>query len=73
MNTFTYVSNEHYKVYIDPLSELYLLGASIDYLKQDYTEGIYESKFFFLQDKKDVTACGCVVFIITNLLQTNNI
>lgn len=63
LDTFTYVNNGHYKVYIDPLSELYLLGTCVNYLNQDYSKGIYESKFVFLQDKMDVIACGCGLFL----------
>ena len=61
LDTFTYVNNGHYKVYIDHLSELYLLGTCIN---QDYSKGIYESKFVFLQDKMDVIACGCGLYFM---------
>ena len=31
------------EVYIDPLSELYLIGTTIDYQYEDYQKGIYET------------------------------
>ena len=40
------VNNEN-KVYIDPISEMYLIGTTIDYINEDYSKGIYESKFNF--------------------------
>lgn len=47
------------KLYIDPISEMYLLGTTIDYIKEDYSKGIYESKFNFEIDKKVMASCGC--------------
>jgi len=49
------------KLYIDPLSEMYLLGTTIDYVKEDYQKGIYESKFNFVINKELMTSCGCGV------------
>lgn len=46
-------------VYIDPLSEMYLLGTNIDYKLEDIENGIYESKFVFNPDKNLATTCGC--------------
>lgn len=46
-------------VYIDPLSEMYLLGTNIDYKLEDIENGIYESKFVFNPDKNFATTCGC--------------
>ena len=48
-------------VYIDPISELYLMGTTIDYLEEDYSNGIYESKFVYLPDKNIASSCGCGV------------
>lgn len=48
-------------LYIDPLSEMYLLGTTIDYVKEDYQKGIYESKFNFVINKELMTSCGCGV------------
>ncbi len=36
------------QVYIDPTSEIYLIGTKIDYVREDYQKGIYESKFQFI-------------------------
>jgi len=47
------------KVAIDPLSELYLLGTEIDYIKEDYENGIYESGFKFTPDNDIANSCGC--------------
>tara|TARA_B100001758_G_scaffold183855_1_gene160555 strand:+ start:6274 stop:6639 length:366 start_codon:yes stop_codon:yes gene_type:complete len=55
------VSNGIHKVYIDPLSELYLIGTTIDYQIEDFSKGIYESKFVYEVDKKTTATCGCGV------------
>ena len=46
-------------VYIEPLSEMYLLGTTIDYIKEDYTKGQFENKFVFNVDKERASSCGC--------------
>ena len=38
---------------------MYLLGTTIDYINEDYKNGIYESKFKFDIDKDLMTTCGC--------------
>jgi len=53
------ISNDDITVYIDPLSELYLLGTTIDYINQDYKKNIFESKFIFDIDKELASTCGC--------------
>ena len=55
----TILSNNENKLYIDPLSEMYLLGTKIDYIKEDINQGIFESKFNFEIDKNKMTSCGC--------------
>ena len=55
----TVLDNDKIKLYIDPLSEMYLLGTTIDYINEDYKNGIYESKFKFDIDKDLMTTCGC--------------
>jgi iron-sulfur cluster insertion protein len=57
--TANFISNDDITVYIDPLSELYLLGTTIDYINQDYIKNIFESKFIFNIDKELASACGC--------------
>lgn len=46
--------NKNNTVYVEPLSEMYLIGTTID-----YTQDIFESKFVFLPDKDKVSTCGC--------------
>jgi iron-sulfur cluster assembly accessory protein len=55
----TILQNNNSSVYIDPLSEMYLLGTTIDYVKEDFTKKIYESKFIYNADKNLMTTCGC--------------
>jgi len=47
------------KLYIDPMSEMILLGTTIDYIEEDYSKGQFESKFNFIIDKELMTSCGC--------------
>jgi len=47
------VKNNH-RVLIDPLSELLLIGTTIDFEKT-----IYESKFKFFPNKEIARTCGC--------------
>jgi iron-sulfur cluster assembly accessory protein len=55
----TILQNNESSVYIDPLSEMYLLGTTIDYVKEDFSQKIYESKFIYDADKNIMTKCGC--------------
>jgi iron-sulfur cluster assembly accessory protein len=56
---YTVLNNKDTKIYVDPLSELYLLGTTIDYIQEDYSKGHYESKFDFKINKELMTSCGC--------------
>ena len=47
------------KLYIDPLSEMFLLGTTIDYMYEDYTKGQFENKFIFHINPKLASSCGC--------------
>jgi len=47
------------KLVIDPLSEMYLIGTTIDYINEDFEKGVFENKFIFLADKNMATSCGC--------------
>ena len=47
------------KVVIDPMSEMYLLGTTIDYVKEDYDKGLFENRFTFTADKEVASSCGC--------------
>ena len=46
-------------VYVDPVSEMFLLGTTIDYITQDYSNGEFESRFNFIINKDTMTGCGC--------------
>lgn len=50
----TVIENNSHHVIIDPLSELLLLGTTID-----FEETIYESKFKFFPNKEISRTCGC--------------
>jgi iron-sulfur cluster assembly accessory protein len=58
---YTILSEKNTKLYIDPLSELQLLGTSIDYVTEDFSSGEFESKFKFGINKELMTSCGCGV------------
>ena len=68
IDSFSNINKNNAYVYIDPLSELYLIGTTIDYQNEDYSKNIYESKFLFLRDKSEVSTCGCgVSFLPKNI------
>ena len=56
---YTVLEEDTTKLYIDPISEMYLLGTTIDYIHEDYKNNIYESKFQFKINKDNMTSCGC--------------
>jgi len=47
------------EVFIDPSSEMHLIGTTIDYITEDYDKGVFENKFIFVPDKELVSSCGC--------------
>ncbi len=53
------IDKNNVSVYVDPLSEMFLLGTEIDYIKEDFDKGIFENKFVFIPDKDKATTCGC--------------
>jgi iron-sulfur cluster assembly accessory protein len=55
----TVLHDDDAHVYVDPMSEMYLLGTTIDHVKEDYANGQYESKFIFEVDKELLSTCGC--------------
>jgi len=59
MKFLTVLTNNESEVYVDPLSEMHLLGTTIDYVKEDFNKKIYESKFVYHADKNLMTKCGC--------------
>ena len=56
---YSVLENNDNKIYIDPISEMYLIGTKIDYIEEDYSKGIYESKFNFEINKYKIMGCGC--------------
>tara|TARA_B110000208_G_scaffold173744_1_gene217807 strand:- start:299 stop:694 length:396 start_codon:yes stop_codon:yes gene_type:complete len=50
-------ANTH--VIIEPLSDILLLGTTIDYITENFSENIYDSKFIFTPDEKFASSCGC--------------
>ena len=56
---YTVLDDNSTKLYIDPLSEMYLLGTTIDYVHENYEKGEFESKFKFNINKDIMTSCGC--------------
>ena len=62
------VEHEDVKVYVDPIAEMHLIGTTIDYVKEDFNKGIFESKFIYNIDKEKASSCGCgVSFMPRNL------
>tara|TARA_Y100001936_G_scaffold253453_1_gene318200 strand:- start:521 stop:883 length:363 start_codon:yes stop_codon:yes gene_type:complete len=55
----TVLNHDSTKLYIDPISEMYLIGTTIDYIHEDYKKKIFESKFQFIINKENMTSCGC--------------
>jgi len=55
----TIITNNETRLYIDPLSEMNLLGTSIDYITEDYIIGQFENKFIFNVNKELMSTCGC--------------
>ena len=56
------------KLYIDPISEMYLLGTTIDYIHEDYSKGQFESKFNFEINKDLMSSCGCGISFSPKIL-----
>ena len=55
----TVLNNGDSKIYVDPLSEMFLLGTTIDYENENYSKRQYESKFKFKINKDTMNSCGC--------------
>lgn len=53
------ISNENTNIYIEPISEMYLIGTTIDYIEEDVNKGIFENKFVYKIDKNIASSCGC--------------
>ena len=57
----TLMENGESRLFIEPSTEMILMGTTIDYIKEDYDNGIFESKFTFTPDREKATSCGCGV------------
>ena len=55
----TVLTNKDVKLYVEPHSEMHLLGTSINYITEDYAAGQFENKFVFDVNKDLMTTCGC--------------
>jgi len=53
------LTNDNVTLFIEPVSEIYIIGTTIDYVNEDYKKGIFENKFTYNVDKKLATSCGC--------------
>lgn len=53
------VTNSKTHVVIEPMSEMLLLGTTIDFIEEDYSKNIFESRFIFIPEKDLTTSCGC--------------
>ena len=57
----TLINKEKMKLIIESHSEFLLFGTTIDFVAEDYSKGLFESKFIFIPDKDWATTCGCGV------------
>ena len=53
------IENDNIKVIIDPMTEFLVFGTTIDYISEDFDNGIFENKFIFIPDKNLNSSCGC--------------
>ena len=62
------LTNKEVNLYIEPLSEMHLIGTTIDYINEDFSKGIFENKFVYKIDRELASSCGCgVSFMPRNL------
>ena len=64
----TVLNHKDTYLYVDPLSEMYLLGTTIDYIHEDYSKGQFESKFNFEINKDLMSSCGCGISFSPKIL-----
>lgn len=57
----TILTKDDTQILVDPISEFLLLGTTIDFVKEDYSKNIFESKFVFKPNKEITASCGCGV------------
>jgi len=53
------ITNSETQIVIEPTSEMLLLGTTIDFIEEDYSKNIFESRFIFTPEKEFATSCGC--------------
>lgn len=58
-DSYTTIKNNNVKILIDPISEMFLIGTTIDYVTEDLENNIFENKFIFTPNKSIATSCGC--------------
>ena len=58
-NTYATIKNNNVNILIEPISEIYLIGTTIDYVSEDFQNNIFENKFIFTPNKNIATSCGC--------------
>ena len=63
-------SHDERLLYVDPVSEMLLMGTTIDYVQEDYSKQIYESKFTFTPRKELATSCGCGVSFSPRIMES---
>ena len=56
----TILTHKDIQLYVDPVSEFYVLGTSIDYISGNYEKGIFESMFISrsVQTMRQVVGVG---------------
>ena len=55
----TILTKHDTQILVDPVSEFLLLGTTIDFVEEDYSKNIFESKFVFKPNKELTASCGC--------------
>ena len=53
------IENNKINFVIEPLSEMLVMGTTIDFITEDYSKNIFENKFTFTPQKNLATSCGC--------------
>jgi iron-sulfur cluster assembly accessory protein len=57
----TILKKDKISIVVDPMSEIYLLGTTIDYMKENFSKGVFENKFVFIPNSDLASTCGCGV------------
>ena len=53
------IENDKINFVVEPLSEMLVMGTTIDFITEDYSKNIFENKFTFTPQKDLATSCGC--------------